>query len=98
MLVLHVKDMRMDSTIPRLNESLCTLCGLCVEACHCGAIQMGEEGPVFSCPAQSSCPRQEMGDCECLCEDVCPTGAISCAFEIVLEDPERRQPREPEDR
>ncbi len=88
----------MDSTVPQLDESLCTLCGLCVEACQCGAIQMGEGGLFLACPDQGWCPPQEMDDCECLCEDVCPTGAISCAFEIVMEDPDRRQNREPNEK
>ena len=81
--------MKMNATcvLPEVDEALCTLCGLCVEACPCHATELGEQGPVFSCP--ESCPHACTGhealDCHCLCEEVCPTGAIACAFEIVLE-------------
>ena len=77
--------------LPQVDEALCTLCGLCVEACPCHAVELGERGPVFSCPV--SCT----GVCEncCLCEDACPTGAITWAFQIVLEAPERGQARSP---
>ncbi|MDH7486853.1 MAG: 4Fe-4S binding protein [Anaerolineae bacterium] len=76
--------------LPRVDESLCTLCGLCVEACPCGAVTLGERGPIFACPkelaAHPLCPEDHNGCCLYLCEEVCPTGAITCAFEIVLEE------------
>jgi formate hydrogenlyase subunit 6/NADH:ubiquinone oxidoreductase subunit I len=81
--------MEMNTTwaLPQVDETRCTLCGLCVEACPCQAIELGEKGPVFACP--ESCPHTAPCDealgCSCLCEEVCPTGAITCAFEIVLE-------------
>ena len=67
--------------LPQVDETLCTLCGLCVEACPCHAVELGERGPIFICP------RACVEACEgcCLCEDACPTGAITCAFQIVLE-------------
>jgi formate hydrogenlyase subunit 6/NADH:ubiquinone oxidoreductase subunit I len=72
--------------LPQVDETRCTLCGLCVEACPCHAVELGEQGPVFTCP--EACPHTptcaETLGCSCLCEEVCPTGAISCAFEIVL--------------
>ena len=81
--------MKMNTTwgSPQIDETRCTLCGLCVEACTCHAIEMGEHGPVFACPeaCPHHCPGTETPDCRCLCEEVCPTGAITCAFEIVLE-------------
>lgn len=73
--------------IPRVDDALCNLCGLCVEACPCGALTLGDTGPVFDC--LRSGPEREMAcwdTCEgCLyqCEEVCPTGAISCEFSIV---------------
>jgi len=74
-------------TLPQVDETRCTLCGLCVEACPCHAVKLGERGPIFSCPevcpSPSTCP-PNMGGC-CVCEEVCPTGAITYAFEIVLE-------------
>jgi formate hydrogenlyase subunit 6/NADH:ubiquinone oxidoreductase subunit I len=87
--------MKMDKTwaLPQVDETLCTLCGLCVEACPCQAVELGEQGPVFTCP--ESCPHTptcaETLECSCLCEEVCPTGAISCAFEIVLETDQDRE-------
>ncbi len=70
-------------TWPQIDETLCNLCGRCVEACPCRAVKLGERGPIFDCP--EVCP-QIGGPVVCfLCEDVCPTGAITCAFEIVLD-------------
>lgn len=76
------------SGLPQIDASLCTLCGLCVEACPCGAITLGETGPVFDCSEDSQrsiqCRESGSGCCLYLCEEVCPTGAISCSFEIVV--------------
>jgi len=76
-----------ETSLPQVNESLCNLCGLCVEACPCGAITMGAKRPVFSVPerCKSSLSCDEHAGCGCfyMCEEVCPTGAITCAFEIV---------------
>ena len=73
--------------LPQVDETRCNLCGLCVEACPCHAVELGEQGPIFSCPEVCLCLRTggEAFDCCCLCEEVCPTGAITCAFGIVLE-------------
>jgi formate hydrogenlyase subunit 6/NADH:ubiquinone oxidoreductase subunit I len=68
---------------PEVDEALCDLCGLCVEACPCHAVELGEKGPIFTCP--EVCPGTEGSQGCCLCEEVCPTGAITCSFEIVLE-------------
>jgi len=87
--------MEMNTTwaLPQVDETRCTLCGLCVEACPCQAVKLGEQGPVFACP--EACPRAptcaEASDCCCLCEEVCPTGAITCAFEIVFEADQGRE-------
>ena len=72
--------------LPQVDEARCTLCGLCVEACPCHAVKLGERGPVFTCPevCLSLLTRTEAFDCLCVCEEVCPSGAIACAFEIVL--------------
>jgi formate hydrogenlyase subunit 6/NADH:ubiquinone oxidoreductase subunit I len=73
--------------LPKVDETRCTLCGLCVDACPCHAVKLGERGPVFTCPeACSHTPTcAEAPDYCCLCEEVCPTSAITCAFEIILE-------------
>lgn len=75
----------MSMTLPTFDETLCTRCGLCVQACSCHAVELGDRGPMFACPALDSCLEAETRECDCLCEEVCPTGAISCPFEIVLE-------------
>jgi ferredoxin len=83
----------MDTTraLPQVDETRCTLCGLCVETCPCRSVELGERGPIFNCP--ESCP--DHSTCAaalgffCLGEEVCPTGAISYPFEIVLEKDER---------
>jgi len=81
--------MKMNTTwaLPQVDETLCTLCGLCVEACPCHAVKLEKQEPVFACPeaCPGHCTDAEALDCSCLCEEVCPTGAIACAFEIVLE-------------
>ena len=71
--------------VPQVDESRCTLCGLCVDACPCHAIELGERGPVFSCPSTclGHCAWAEGGGCCCVCEEVCPTHAITWEFEIV---------------
>ncbi len=77
--------MRDEQTLPQTDESLCTLCGLCVEACGCKAVTLGERGPVFDCP--DACESWAKGCSSfCRCEDVCSPGAISCGFCIVLGD------------
>jgi formate hydrogenlyase subunit 6/NADH:ubiquinone oxidoreductase subunit I len=80
-------EMKTTWALPQVEETRCTLCGLCVEACPCHAVTLGEQEPVFACPegCPGHCTDTEALDCSCLCEEVCPTGAIACAFEIVLE-------------
>ena len=74
--------------IPEVDENKCTRCGLCVEACACHAVEMGPRGPVFTrpevCASSQACA--EGSDCFCLCEEVCPTGAITIPFEIVMDE------------
>jgi ferredoxin len=69
-----------------LDRTLCTGCGLCAQACPCGAVLMGPEGPVFRC--RETCPHD--ADCVAIvhafhpCESTCPAGAIALSFEIVV--------------
>jgi ferredoxin len=74
---------------PILVADRCTGCGLCVEACPCGAVHLGaDRRPVFACAA--SCT----GAAQCVahqvdlapCQEVCDAGAIEWAFAI------RREP------
>jgi ferredoxin len=79
--------------LPRVDMALCTRCGLCVEACRCHAIEMTDNGPAFHCgdlcAVESECPHG--GDCWCVCQEVCPEGAIDCPFEIVFDEGVRDQ-------
>ena len=63
---------------PILNEALCNGCGLCVTVCQCGGMVI----------VASMIKRVDVADCRyCAeCELVCPTGAIQCPFEIVIEE------------
>lgn len=63
--------------LPEIDTLLCDRCGVCVEQCPTGAVEMGEEGPIFVRPS----------DCAycAVCEAICPQGAIACAYEIVWE-------------
>lgn len=71
---------------PQLDEARCTRCGACLPACPCGAITMGERGPVFACLTTCRRSRDCVAIARCCwpCEDACPAGAIQCAFEIVV--------------
>jgi MinD superfamily P-loop ATPase len=64
--------------MPIIDEAKCDHCGLCVSICTCGALVM--EDNVVKIVRVDDC-----GWCT-MCELVCPNGAISCPFEIVLED------------
>lgn len=62
--------------MPRLDPMKCNGCGLCLRVCqHQGLILVGNVVQVV-----------EREDCDwCTqCEAVCPIGAISCPYEIVL--------------
>ncbi len=76
--------------LPVVNGELCIKCGMCVEACPCGAVSLSEEGPQFNCPSSCRLSLSCMGGPAFLfpCEEACPTGALSFSFEISF--PERR--------
>jgi len=68
-----------------VDEARCNRCGLCVEACPCHSVSLGEHGPVFNCPEVCTAQQQEICyGCGYMCEEVCPTDAIACRFDIVL--------------
>jgi MinD superfamily P-loop ATPase len=64
--------------MPIIDEEKCQGCGLCVSVCKCGALVIsGNRVRII-----------EVENCEwcTLCELVCPNGAISCPYEIVVEN------------
>jgi len=64
--------------MPSVDPQLCNGCGICVSVCHCSAIALVENVAIVT----------ETNECGwCLqCEIVCPVGATTCPFEIVLEN------------
>ena len=65
--------------VPVINQEKCTGCGLCVSVCTCGALVL-VNNVVTIIKTEVEC------DWCTVCEAVCPTGAISCHFEIIIEE------------
>ena len=63
---------------PIIDEEKCNGCGLCVSVCTCGGLQIQDNHV-------TSIPGVKCGWCA-MCELVCPSGAISCPFDITIED------------
>ena len=63
---------------PQIAPEKCTGCGLCVEVCHYSGLELRNEVVIFI----------DGGACNwCgLCEAVCAAGAISCPFDIILDE------------
>ena len=64
--------------MPVIDQEKCNGCGLCVIVCYCNAVILA--GGVITIVETAGC-----GWCT-QCEAICPTGAISCPFEIVIEE------------
>jgi MinD superfamily P-loop ATPase len=65
--------------IPIIDHEKCDGCGLCVGVCHLNALAIVNN--VITIIATVEC------DWCTDCELVCPTGAISCPFEIIIQEP-----------
>jgi ferredoxin len=65
--------------MPVIDPNKCDGCGLCVGVCHLNALAIVNNIITI------------IGTVECDwctdCELVCPTGAISCPFEIIIQEP-----------
>ena len=64
--------------MPIIDPEKCDGCGLCISVCSCQALVLVDN--VVTIIATEECHW-----CT-ICEAVCPTGAISCSFEIVIEE------------
>lgn len=63
-----------DRILPVINKQKCILCGLCVDACPEGVLDLQEGELAFANP-------QDCVYCA-TCEETCPEGAVRCEFEI----------------
>ena len=63
--------------MPRIDQHRCNGCGLCIGVCSCDAL-------ILVAGTAAVIETEECGWCA-ECEAVCPTKAIECPFEIVIE-------------
>ena len=64
--------------MPVIDQEKCNGCGLCLSVCYCNALVLVETVVTVT-------ETEECGWC-LQCEAACPTGAIACPFEIVIEE------------
>ena len=67
--------------MPVIDYGKCDCCGLCVSVCKCHRLVIAEG--ILTIMQQEKCNRCGRWCTEC--EDVCPAGAISCPFDIIVE-------------
>ncbi len=72
----------MVGNMPVIDVAKCNNCGLCVSICKCGILVMVDD--TVKVVGKVDCGRCNKW-CN-TCELVCPTGAITCPFEVVSED------------
>ena len=64
--------------MPVIDRQKCNGCGLSISVCNCNALIMVDNIiTIIETDECSWCTQ---------CEAVCPTGAISCYFEVIIED------------
>ncbi len=64
--------------MPVIDTGKCDGCGLCISVCRCHALVL--VNGIISMVETEEC-------CWCIeCEAVCASGAITCPFEIVIEE------------
>jgi len=68
--------------VPLVDRVKCDGCGLCISVCKCHVLVLVDN-------IVTVVRKEECISCKrwcTLCEDVCPTGAISYPFEIIVEE------------
>ncbi|HEY50202.1 MAG TPA: 4Fe-4S binding protein [Dehalococcoidia bacterium] len=68
--------------MPEIDRSKCNGCGLCVEVCSCKVLML--VGSMVEINEKVECRRCTRW-CT-MCEMVCPTGAIQCPFDVIIEE------------
>jgi hydrogenase-4 component H len=63
-----------DLPVPEIDLGLCDRCGYCITACPTHTLRLTDRGPEIV-------DREQCTFCA-VCEDICPRGAIRCAYEI----------------
>jgi ferredoxin len=66
------------SDVPVIDEAKCDGCGLCVSVCTCGGLMI--VGHIVKTIPGVNCVWCAT------CELVCPSGAITCPYDIVIEE------------
>jgi MinD superfamily P-loop ATPase len=68
--------------MPVIEPEKCNGCGLCVSVCTCQTLMLVDNVVTFV--EKKRCHKCTRWCTKC--EEVCPTGAISCPFEVVIEE------------